>query len=426
MSVISLYPVASLAAVTPVSSIGSQGLVLSEVYVGSPTNASDEYVVVHNNSAQPIQLKGLEIEYKSATGKSWVRKAHLDTSLSLAGYASYTIASKLAHDLILQDGLAQTAGNLRLSVTGEVLDQLAWGAADSPEKAPVPAPKAGEALERVCDTDGHICLDTDDNLQDFDPVGIDVAANPTVPGKGDNTGGGTTSVTTAGEDFQIEITELLPDPASPQTDAKDEFVELYNAGSAPARLIGWTLTDGKHTSKLDAITVPAGGYSAVYSRDSKLSLNNSGDVMRLINSSGVTVFTAPDYGKAKSGVAFGATSVGWGWLERPTPGGTNAALAADQSETASNSKKTTNGTVKKASTGTKKAGAASKSGKLASAKAASTQTTEAGLPADKPTTPWGWILAGLGVFTVGYGAYEYRPEILSFFTKLRAKLGARK
>ena len=421
--VVALSPVTVLAATEPVA---SANLVLSEVYLGSPTNATDEYVVVHNNSSLPVQLKGLEIEYKSATGKSWVRKAYLDTNVSLAGYGSYTIASKRTHDLVLQDGLAQAAGNVRLSVGTSVLDQLAWGLADAAEKAPVPAPKAGEALVRVCDTDGHICLDTDDNLQDFDPIVIDVAAAPSVPGRGNGTVSSVAPGTSQGEDYQIEITELLPDPASPQTDSKDEFVELYNAGNTAAQLVGWTFTDGKHISKLDTITVPAGSYTAVYSRDSKLSLNNSGDVVRLVNASGVTVFTAPDYGKAKSGAAFGATSVGWGWLERPTPGAANAALAADQSDAASSSKKASSATVKKAGSGAKKASAASKAGKLASAKTNDTQAAADGLPADKPTAPWGWILAGLGVFTVGYGAYEYRPEILSFFTKLRAKLGAGK
>lgn len=399
-------------------------VVIREVYVGSPADAGDEYIVLHNNADTVIDLAGLEIEYKSATGKSWVRKAVVGESKLLAGHTDITFATKRVHDVALSDGLAQAGGNLHIVQNSLVLDQLAWGSGDSPETSAAPAQKAGVALERICDDSSGICIDTDNNAQDFTGMTVEVP-QPTstggVPGKGGDTG----QAAAINEDYAIEITELLPDPASPQTDAKDEYVELYNAGSSVAALVGWKLTDGKHAYKLDALTIEPGRYAALYSHDTKLTLNNEGDQISLLRPSGETEFITPNYGKAKTGMSFGATAEGWGWLETPTPGATNASL--------SQSANSESATAKAKSTKTAKATSAKKTAKATSAKTGNlakasqgNDAPEGGAVEDRPATPWVWILAGLGSLTVGYGAYEYRPEILSFITKLRAKFGAGK
>ena len=423
-------PFMSRAAAAPTKAVQSRSLVIRSLYTGSPTDATDESVVLYNNSPNPINLKDIEIEYKSATGKSWVRKAIVSDDRSLASHGVMTFATKRDHDVELNDGLAQSGGNLRITDGVKTLDQIAWGAGDSPEGQAAAAVPTGYSFERDCQTTPNQCIDTDNNAGDFVARAVDIATtqdSPSAPGPQ-----GINDQSASGDektDLQIEITELLPDPTSPQIDSKDEFIELYNAGSTEARLIGWSFTDGKHTSKLDAVTIPAGGYVAVFSRDSKLSLNNSGDSIQLKNPAGTVVFNAPNYGKAKPGASFGVTDSGWGWLERPTPGGVNAALSSDQAEenskTSSKAKATT---TKKASAGSAKSASAKsgKSGKLASAAEAKGQGGNESTPEDKPALPWVWILAGLGVFTVGYGAYEYRPEILGFITKLRAKFSSGK
>lgn len=52
----------------------SSSLVISSVYFGSSSDASDEYVIVHNQSGEVINLKGYELDYKAAVGKSWYKK----------------------------------------------------------------------------------------------------------------------------------------------------------------------------------------------------------------------------------------------------------------------------------------------------------------------------------------------------------------
>ena len=60
---------------------------------------------------------------------------------------------------------------------------------------------------------------------------------------------------------QLLITELMANPAA-VADSAGEFIELYNPGSAPVNLNGWTLADegsDRHTIMQDLL-VPPGGY----------------------------------------------------------------------------------------------------------------------------------------------------------------------
>lgn len=401
---------------------GLPSLRITEVYLGSPSSGSDEYVVVTNLGSAPIDIKGLSIEYKSATGKTWSTKAQVAESRELAPYADLTFAVTRTHDYELKSGMSQTAGNVRLQAgDGNTLDQLAWGNGDSPEGHAAPAPKAGESLVRICDEAARTCQDSDDNVVDFQIVSVDVPA-----GKGaSNSGAGSSDATLGDESADLEITELFPDPVSPQTDSKDEFVEIYNGGVGSANLSGWKLVDaGGHVTKLSG-SLAAGSYMAIYAPQSKLSLNNDGDTLSLVSPAGVTVMTTPNYGKAKAGKSFGATVAGWGWLSDPTPGGANSSLSADQS--ADSTTTTKKATATKSTKKTTSAKAKTKSPTLAKTASMSGKDGAMGVQDTLSSSlPWPWLLAGLGVIAVGYGAYEYRPEILSFYTKCRAKLGARK
>ncbi len=76
-----------------------------------------------------------------------------------------------------------------------------------------------------------------------------------------------------------QITEVLPNPASPQTDADDEFIELYNSNNTAFDLTGFTLQVGlttKHNYTFPPGTnLPARGYTAYLSTDTNLSSSNS-------------------------------------------------------------------------------------------------------------------------------------------------------
>lgn len=398
-----------------VRAAGGSPVIFSRVTVSSQADAGDEVVEIYNNTAAAQDIGGLGIEYKSATGTSWSRRAAVAAGTKLDGWHAYRFASVAPGDAKLSPGLAQAGGNLRLTDgAGSVLDQLAWGSGDSALGTAVAAPAAGDSIvRRPVDGSSTQLQDSGNNQTDYSveqagSAGADSAAAE-----------GTDSTTSASLDLQL--TELLPDPVSPQTDGNDEFIELYNPNQVTVSLAGWKLRDGGgKTYAFKQQTIAPASYFVIYSKEDKLSLNNSGDTVSLLAPDGSESDSSPNYGKAKAGISWGLTEDGWAWLQTPTPGGANsAALTADgQSSSAKSSGKTSKAkaaSAKKAASKTSKAKAAAKTGLGSSEDTAAT----------KPLyNIWSWLLIAAGLGTIGYGIYEYRPEIIAYYHKCRAKLSS--
>ncbi len=424
-AILALVPLAQGVCAAEEIAKSTSRVAIRQAYFGSMSDATDEFVTVANYGSDSVEISGYTLEYKAATGKSWYEKAKVGSGITLAAGEDYVFATKRERDAEMGSGFAQGGGNVRLvSASGAVLDALAWGAGDSPEAVAATAPTAGNALSRKLD-DAGVVIDTESNSADFEITNIDASA--TVINSGEPTPELQASTLQSNADAQIEITEIFPDPTSPATDSSDEFIELFNAGSETASLIGWKLQDDAgHTAKLDGVTLVSGQYLALMSSQTKLSLNNSGDVISLINSAGEVVMATPSYGAAKEGLTFGTSANGWGWLAMPTPNAVNSALASVEAVSVAGAKTKAKKATAKAATKKKTKSAKAKTPKLAKTASAAGANTGADLvDTQAETVPWTWLVAGLGLIAVGYGVYEYRPEITSFITKLRAKLSTR-
>lgn len=85
----------------------------------------------------------------------------------------------------------------------------------------------------------------------------------------------------------LEIAALLPDPAG--QDAGHETVTLRNTGAEARRLDGWKLVDrAGNQMGLEDVVVPADGAQEVVVRN-RLSLNNTGDDVKLVDGDGNTI-----------------------------------------------------------------------------------------------------------------------------------------
>jgi hypothetical protein len=217
-----------------------------------------------------------------------------------------------------------------------------------------------------------------------------------------------------------QITELLPNPASPQTDASDEFIELYNGNDVPFDLSGFELEVGLATKHHYAF--PAGtmlqskSFKAFFSSDTHLSMSNTSGQVWLIDPLGNTIGQSAVYGTAKDGQAWALANSSWFWTGKPTPNAANVITAAT---TASSPKKTASTTAKKSTAKT----ASTKT--KASAKGGTTATTD-GAGNDVPNPLHPAVLAIIGGFAVLYGAYEYRQDVANKFYQLRANRIARR
>ncbi|MDD5110326.1 MAG: lamin tail domain-containing protein [Patescibacteria group bacterium] len=80
----------------------------------------------------------------------------------------------------------------------------------------------------------------------------------------------------------VVINEFCADPASGQK----EWVELYNAGTLPAKLDGWKLMEGAGAKKTISGELPAGGFLIV---EPAGSLNNDGDHILVLDEGNVVI-----------------------------------------------------------------------------------------------------------------------------------------
>jgi hypothetical protein len=121
----------------------------------------------------------------------------------------------------------------------------------------------------------------------------------------------------------VRINEVYPQPG---TTANDEFVELTNLAATSVNLNGWELDDvssgGSAPFKLDGLVLPPSGFLTLYKPQSKITLNDSGDTVRLIQPSGM-VLDSTSYAASIRGQSWAKNSSGWQWTTTPTPNGLN-------------------------------------------------------------------------------------------------------
>lgn len=190
----------------------------------------------------------------------------------------------------------------------------------------------------------------------------------------------------------VAVTELLPDPAQPQTDADDEFVELFNPHQTPVHVEGYRLRSGSDlttTYTLPDLTIAPGNYVAIFASEANLSLVNSGGSVRLEDPAGQAVAEVEPYPEAVTGSAWALHNGQWQWTETPTPAAKNTVTAV---ETAG----------------------AEPAGHTAADAAVDTATSNNSLAQPATVTPSRTsqiLVAGAAAVALLYGLYEWRHDI---------------
>jgi hypothetical protein len=215
------------------------------------------------------------------------------------------------------------------------------------------------------------------------------------------------------------ITELLPNPAEPQSDNEDEFIELYNSNDSVFDLTGFKLEIGASTKHF--YTFPQGTYiapksfAAFFSVDTGLSLSNSGGQAWLLDPLGTIISQTETYGTAKDGQAWALASGSWRWTTTPTPNSSNIisqpltteSLSVGASPSKSSKTKSTTGKSSKSPT------------KSSRSTSTSSQQVNAIPTAAKAEPIHPAVLAGIGAAALLYALYEYRHDMANRLYKFR-------
>ncbi|MFH0739544.1 MAG: lamin tail domain-containing protein [bacterium] len=140
----------------------------------------------------------------------------------------------------------------------------------------------------------------------------------------------------------IFLNEVLPSPEG--SDTENEFVEIFNANNFTADISGFKIKD-----KIGAIktyTLPentkilANSYLALKSSQTKISLNNAGDGVELLDPSG-KIIDSTDFGKSQPGQSWSKGESNWQWTAKPTPGQANVIVVIQATSTLNSSRQTT-------------------------------------------------------------------------------------
>ncbi len=320
-----------------------------------------------------------------------------------------------------------------------VVDLVGWGTASAAEGLhSAEAPAAGQSIERLpgrLNDLGGNGIDTDDNAADFvirtvsepqstlsTPESPDLTA-PTAPDPVDD------PAPPAPSYLPIMITELLVDPASPKTDASDEYIELYNPNDQDVNLAGYTLRTGSNFHDyyiLPVQTLAAGQYAVFYSSTTHLGLTNAGGAAQLLDPAGVLVSQTQTYGQAKSDTVWGLFDGVWKWSTELTPASFNVLAepeAANVSAAEAKAAITKAAAVKKPATTTPKT--TTKVAKEPAPKKSTATATFASIKDAIPQSSTGrWLIIGLATLTIGYAIYEFRTDLQNRIYLARRKLKA--
>lgn len=422
-------------------------VVISELQTGSSTSASEEFIELFNNSDQAISLDDYRIEYYSASATMFApvgsptQTINLSGNLQPKGYllvASNGYLSSVSSQSF-SSTFADAGGAVRLVRGGiSTEDLLGWGTAKLFENTVHAKAGSGKSLSRIS-IGAEELVDTNNNSLDFEilttptpqnlsPEPVVTDPEPVPPAEEPEATPSPVPEVVPEETppvvdlLPLQITEILPNPASPATDEDDEFVEIYNPNDQEAQLAGYRLEAGNSYSykyTFGQETIPPKGYKVIYSKDSNLTLSNTTGAVRLLDPNGAVASLVEGYEDAEEGSAWANIDGVWQWTLTPTPATVNILRLPliPPAKVASSLKPKSS----KAKTSKPKASVKGASAKKSSKPKPTKTSASANSSTPELVTPGAIhpsVLVGVGVLALLYAVYEYRGDIRSLIIRL--------
>lgn len=454
------FPALAVAEALPARD-NSQKLIITELKVKTDSSY-DEFIELYNNGLTDLDLSNYYLEYcnvvepltcASSTPASTKTEQLPQQILAPNDFIILAIkTNELNGSLPLSSisSLKDTEGSLRLylkelendTVSTVLIDELSWKHGDNlPEGAYDVPTLRFQSLQRITKSDdvpvvfedgwvagsptpGSIFIESpppppivepfDSPTDPVSEISEQIVDDPQVPETDPVV---ETEPVPLTRFLPLQITELLPNPAPPFTDALDEFVEIYNPNDQPIDLTGYKVQTGNtysYSYELSDLSLSGDGYLTLTSGNTNLSLANTGGKARLLDPNGVVVAETMPYENAPEGQAWALINALWAWTTTATPARSNTLTTpvpiikpAKKTVVATKTIKKTP-IAKKAST--KKVSAKISSAKKSAVKSAATaRDDETDPPMIMPLHTG--VLAAVGVFALVYAGYEYRQDM---------------
>lgn len=356
--------------ITPAFAENSDHLVISQIQItGGAGKTSNDFIELFNPTSQSINIKGYRLVKRTQTGATdtliksftdsffipsqgyflWANSDFLDIPILPNATTSATIAA--------DNGIALRFGS---NDTGSITDSVAWGEAQNTfvEGAIFPQnADGGQALVR------NNNQDTNNNATDFtiapsSPRHAEASVPPAeppntptpppeTPPPSSSTSSNTETSSVTNCQNTILVNEIMINPEDSNADY--EFVELYNQTDIEKDISGWILEDSQ--GKTTKFTLPANtkiashSFLTLYRPQTKITLNNSGDGVKLSDATGQICDASPhNSGAADEDMSYSRKNANWVWTSASTPNATNVFVETKSNSTDSSNQKTNDST----------------------------------------------------------------------------------
>lgn len=310
-----------------VGTANSLNVVINEIaWVGTILSANNEWIELHNNTENNINLDGWQLIAKDGTPKINLSGIISANGFYLLERTDDNAIPEVSADKIYAGALGNNGELLKLyDLSGNLIDEIScatnWFAGDNNTK---------QTMERKSP---QLPGDNPDNWQTSQSPGGTPKAKNSIVVQAElqpQTKSSEPVIDANSKQAQIVypsgiiINEILPSPKG--SDEKEEWIEIFNQNNFKIDLSGWQIVDVR--GKATVYTLPEGisieplGF-LVFSRPStKITLNNDGDGLNLIQPTG-NIIDSVNYEKAPQGQSYNRTEAGWAWNIILTPGNAN-------------------------------------------------------------------------------------------------------
>lgn len=332
-------------------------VLISEIRI-SGESSYDEFIELYNATGAAIDLKDWDLKKTSKTGSVENIAMNIEGIIPASGYflivprancgetkiepcykgtvtkdAEYTTNNYLAKDNAIS----------LYDQNGNIVDRAGWGASLEFEGEVFQNnPENGQSIERRIM--GGLMQDTNNNKNDLalqaspspqntstatqnhDGQGIEDQGSEPQSSQQEEQPPTSASPSSGTYAAKIIVTEFLPDPED--SDADNEFIEIYNAGSQDENIGKWIIEDraGKIKTYLipESIIIKTGEFKVFMSSETRIVLNNSGDGIVLKNKNSEIQDKTPISSAASEDVSYALADNGlWVWTKKPTLGSKN-------------------------------------------------------------------------------------------------------
>ncbi|GAA5529284.1 hypothetical protein Hgul01_03090 [Herpetosiphon gulosus] len=312
------------------------GLVINEI---SPLG--NEWIELYSTNAQTLDLSSWSISDDSGTT---IRIA-ANTQISQGQFLTITLSS-LLNDSGDSVELAMADGRVvdRLSYT-KPLASTTWSRIPDAESWQNNAPATPNQPNRAPQPTAISAIKTPKPTSTVKPTSTPKATAKPKTAKPKPTAQPTIALQANYPSLQIN--EILPAPraidwnADGETNSSDEWIELYNPNNVQVDLTGWQLDDtadaGSRPWRFPAgMRIASQGYLVIFASQSKLSLTNTGEEVRLLQPNGV-VIDQVSYAKLDYDQSWGRhpSNQQWQLFAQPSPQQANNPVQSQPTKTMS-------------------------------------------------------------------------------------------